>query len=107
MSAQSRKTGHQLPDKSVVADLYFLEHRAKLIDIAAFLDRYDRADGNAGQPDFRVTALIEACGLLTDGKTNRVRRVLEFFSNLSDTIPQSALGIKGATGAVRSGGSPD
>ena len=27
---------------------YFLEHRAKLIDIAAFLDRVERAGGDEG-----------------------------------------------------------
>ena len=26
-----------------VVDLYFMEHRAKLLDLAAFLDRLDRA----------------------------------------------------------------
>jgi hypothetical protein len=30
--------------RSKVVDLYFLEHRAKVIDIAAFLDRADRAE---------------------------------------------------------------
>ena len=30
--------------KGQVLDRYFLEHRAKLIDIAAFLDRVDRAE---------------------------------------------------------------
>ena len=35
-------------DKQQVLDLYFLEHRAKLLDLAAFLDRYDRA-GGAGE----------------------------------------------------------
>lgn len=30
-------------DRSKILDLYFLEHRAKLLDLAAFLDRYDRA----------------------------------------------------------------
>ena len=29
-------------------DLYYLEARAKLIDVAAFLDRLDRAEGSAG-----------------------------------------------------------
>ena len=34
--------------RSKVVDLYFLEHRAKLIDIASFLDRVDRAPADAG-----------------------------------------------------------
>ncbi|MEY4182990.1 MAG: hypothetical protein RLZZ217_1616, partial [Planctomycetota bacterium] len=42
--------------KQSVADLYFLEHRAKVLDLAAFLDRFDRA-GGPGDDDFRVHAL--------------------------------------------------
>ena len=41
-----------------IVDAYFLEHRAKVIDIAAFLDRLERAaDGPAARDDFRVAAL--------------------------------------------------
>ena len=34
-------------------DLYFMDARSKLIDLAAFLDRLDRAEGEA---DFRLAA---------------------------------------------------
>lgn len=37
-------------------DLYFLEVRARLIDLAAFLDRVERAPGDA---DYRLAALEE------------------------------------------------
>src|SRR5262245_29267097 len=40
-----------------VLDLYFMEARAKLIDIAAFLDRVDCAQGEA---DFRLKAFRKA-----------------------------------------------
>ena len=33
-----------------VLDLYFMENRAKLIDLAAFLDRVDRATGSPVNP---------------------------------------------------------
>ena len=53
-----------------VVDRYFLEHRAKLIDIAAFLDRADRA----GESDYRISALFEAIDVLSDDRANRAGR---------------------------------
>jgi len=82
---------------SEVIDRYFLEHRAKLIDIAAFLDRVDRAEG-ADTDDFRLRSLRHAITLLIDGKPERARRVLELFSDRTDE-PIDAAPMKGATGA--------
>lgn len=91
-----------LPRRGVV-DRYFMEHRAKLIDIAAFLDRLDRApsgvDTGGSADDFRVAAFRRALEILTDGETERARRVLELFSDPSTEVPQSANGLKGASGA--------
>ena len=36
-------------------DRYFLEHRAKLLDIAAFLDRLDRCESI--EQDYRIDSL--------------------------------------------------
>jgi len=84
-----------------VIDRYFLENRAKLIDLAAFLDRIDRAGVSvAHESDYRLRALFSALDILTDGKNNRARRVLEVFSDGSIELPQSAHGAKGATGAA-------
>lgn len=83
-----------------VVGQYFLEHRAKLLDVAAFLDRLDRATP-AGAPDFRELALREALAVLTDGAPHRVARVLDLLSDASPEIPQSAHGMKGASGAVK------
>jgi hypothetical protein len=86
-------------NRSQAIDLYFMEHRAKLIDIAAFLDRFDRAtDDSGGADDFRMAALRKAIGILTDGRPQRARRVLEFFSDPT-TEPIQAAGMKGALGA--------
>ena len=87
--------------KRAVADRYFLEHRAKVLDIAAFLDRFDRAqaDGAGGADDFRVAALRECCAILLDGKPERARRVLELLSDHS-TQPIAKAPMKGATGAI-------
>ena len=83
--------------KRAVIDRYFLEHRAKVIDIAAFLDRIDRAQGE-GADDFRRTALEACCAILTDGKPDRARRVLELLSDHT-TEPIAKAPMKGATGA--------
>jgi hypothetical protein len=91
--------------RSAVADLYFLEHRAKLIDIAAFLDRLDRA-GPEGEPDdFRVRALRQALALLSDGNGERARRVLELLSDPT-AEPIAQAGVKGAAGAYDRQGKP-
>jgi len=84
--------------KQAVADLYFLEHRAKVLDLAAFLDRFDRAAG-PGEDDFRVHALRAAVTLLLDGQPERARRVLELWSDRSGE-PIDRAPMKGALGAM-------
>ena len=84
-----------------VVGTYFLEHRAKLIDIAAFFDRLERcSDGPAEKEDFRVTALREALALLSDGDGERAKRVLAHLSDDRDALPETAAGSKGALGAA-------
>jgi len=81
-------------------DLYFMEHRAKLIDLAAFLDRIDRTPAASSTPDFRLTAFMHGVGILSDGKSDRARRVLELFSDLTtEPIPKAPM--KGALGAYQ------
>jgi hypothetical protein len=78
-----------------ILDLYFLDARSKLIDIAAFLDRLDRASGDA---DFRLDAFRLALRELDRTEGDRARRVLLAFSDPShDPIP--AAPGKGAVGA--------
>lgn len=81
--------------RAQVADLYFMEHRAKALDLAAFLDRYDRAGGDT---DFRVEQLRETLHILSDGKPARVARILEHMSDPT-LEPLPAAGTKGASGA--------
>ena len=80
-----------------VIDQYFLEHRAKLLDIAAYLDRIDRT--NAADEDFRDAAFRQALEILSDGETHRAKRILHFLSDHTTEMPQSADGMKGASGA--------
>jgi len=76
-------------------DLYFLDARAKLIDIAAFLDRLDRGEGEA---DFRLEAFRKALDELSGGEPRRARQVLLSFSDPS-TEPLERSPGKGACGA--------
>lgn len=82
-----------------VVNTYFMEHRAKLIDIAAFLDRLDRARPDADTTDFRESAFRQALEVLSDGDGHRAKRVLAMLSDHSTEMPQSAEGMKGASGA--------
>lgn len=84
-----------------VINMYFLEHRAKLLDVAAFLDRMDRAQPVLDVVDFREAALKQALQILIDGQPERTKRVLDLLSDSTAEIPQSAHGMKGASGAVR------
>jgi hypothetical protein len=85
--------------KQQVVDTYFMEHRAKLVDIAAYLDRIDRGQGE-DLSDFRDAAFRRAVEILLDGQTQRARRILELLSDHTTELPQSAEGMKGAMGAV-------
>jgi hypothetical protein len=78
-----------------VMELYFMEARAKVIDVAAFLDRVERAEG---QDDFRLTALRQALGELASGGADRAKRVLLTLSDPT-TEPAAAASGKGAAGA--------
>ena len=78
-----------------VLDLYFMENRAKLIDLAAFLDRVDRASGEA---DFRLAAFRAALQHLSDPQPGRAREVLLSLSDPTNDPIEKAHG-KGAVGA--------
>ena len=87
--------------RSEVIDMYFMEHRAKVMDIAAFLDRVDRAKDDEGvKGDFRMSAFRDSLKLLMDGKSNRAKRVLELLSDpTTEPIPKAPM--KGALGAYQ------
>ncbi len=87
--------------RDAVVDRYFMEHRAKLLDVAAFLDRIDRSETPAdADGDFRVEAMQRAIQLLIDEKGDRAKRVLELFSDPTDT-PIDKAPMKGADGAYK------
>lgn len=79
-----------------VLDLYFLDARHKLIEIAAFLDRVERT---GGKDDFRLKAFRTALAGLNGSKKHKAKNVLLAFSDLS-TEPIEKAGMKGAVGAA-------
>jgi hypothetical protein len=76
-------------------DMYFMEARAKLIDLAAFMDRVDRATGH---DDFRIKAFRSALGELHKPDGDRAKRVLLSLSDPT-TEPIPAATTKAASGA--------
>ncbi len=88
--------------KQQVTDLYFLDARARLIDLAAFLDRIERADG---PEDFRMAAFRQAVGELARTGPHKAREVLLAFSDPTVKPLDRAPG-KGACGAWPGEGTP-
>jgi hypothetical protein len=82
-------------NRQQILDLYFLEARHKLIDVAAFLDRVGRSEG---LDDFRLAALRAALKEVADGQSRLAERVLMIFSDpTTDPIPAAT--TKAASGA--------
>src|SRR5258706_8255191 len=78
-----------------VLDLYFMDARSKLIDLAAFLDRLERAHG---EEDFRMKAFRLALKELEQGRSDRAKAVLLSLSDPT-TQPIAAATTKAASGA--------
>ena len=81
--------------KQQLTDLYVLDARARLIDLAAFLDRIERSPGDE---DFRVTAFRRALTELSKPNAHKARQVLQALSDPTETPIDKAPG-KGACGA--------
>lgn len=76
-------------------DADFAAARAGVLDVAAFLDRVDRGEGEA---DFRYRVLVEVLPLLSVSGAGRVRAILEALSYRDDALPETAA-AKAACGA--------
>ncbi|MDB6018928.1 MAG: hypothetical protein JWR19_3417 [Pedosphaera sp.] len=76
-------------------DLYFMDARWKLIDLAAFIDRVERAEG---EDDFRMKAFRTALMELSKGNREKAKQVLLAFSDpTTEPIPTAT--TKAACGA--------
>ena len=78
-----------------ILDLYYLDARGKLVEIAAFLDRVERGEGEA---DFRLDALRRALRELEKAEPGRARGVLLALSDPT-TAPIPKATTKAACGA--------
>lgn len=72
-----------------------MDARCKLIELAAFLDRVERAPG---EDDFRLEAFRQAIGELSKSNSDKARQVLLAFSDPT-TEPIPAATTKAACGA--------
>jgi hypothetical protein len=79
-------------------DEYFMEHRVKVLDLAAFLDRFERSVDKNAEQDFRIAAFRESLRELISAAPGRVERVEMIFSDQNTELLPS-LDRKAAYGA--------
>lgn len=79
-------------------DEYFIENRTKLLDLAAFLDRLDRAADQSSERDFRMQAFHEALQVLCTNEPSRATQIQMIFSDPT-AEPLEQLDQKSARGA--------
>jgi hypothetical protein len=99
----------QMPDSVIppplsgprLLDEYFIENRTRVLDIAAFLDRLDRA-GESAEGDFRLAAFRETLQVLASGSYPRIQAVQMILSDPT-TEPLAELDTKSARGAWAGG----
>ena len=96
--AHAARTGTSpLTQRELVAE-YFMEHRVQVLELAAFLDRLERARELDADDDFRLRAIRDALAVLAGEDGDRVQRVQMIFSDprseLLDELDQKS--AKGA-----------
>ncbi len=79
-------------------DEYFMEVRAKMLDVAAFLDRMDRSVDRNAEDDFRMLTMRQALQVLCAHTPGRVYDIQMIFSDPT-TEPLVQLDRKSALGA--------
>jgi hypothetical protein len=88
MKTPPEKQGH-------LVDHGFMDARARLLDVAAFLDRMERA---GEEDDYRVQALYKVLPALKERGAGRAKAILEGLSDPSSE-PIAEAHTKGAAGA--------
>ncbi len=91
-----RESDSPLTQRQLI-DEYFMEHRTKILDLAAFLDRMERASERNAEDDFRYVAFRQALRELSSEQPGRVERVQMMLSDRSTELmeerdQQSAFG---------------
>ena len=67
-------------DANAVLDRVYLDVRCRLLDIAASLDRIERAEGSV-EGDARLKQLLDGVAILASGKPDRAERIQMLFSD--------------------------
>lgn len=67
-------------------DEYFMEYRAQLLSIAAFLDRLERSVNHNAEDDFRLKAFREALEVLTREEPRRAEAIQLILSDRDTTL---------------------
>lgn len=98
MTITTLGTGACLLSQQQLIDQYFMEHRAQILNVAAFLDRLDRSMDKNGEDDFRLIALKRSLHELTSADGERVERIQMLLSD-RDTTLLDTLDRKAAYGA--------
>ncbi|MCX6889699.1 MAG: hypothetical protein NTU71_09855 [Verrucomicrobia bacterium] len=94
MSSPHPLSGTPPRSREQVAELHFMDARYKLLDLAAFLDRLERASGG---DDHRIRGLRQALPLLLEKGDGRVAKILSLWSDPS-AAPIEKSDTKAATG---------
>lgn len=80
----------------------FMEHRARLLEFASFLDRLQRASGgNEVRGDFRYRALLEMLNVIGSAGGDRVEAILLQLSDPSREVFADRMPPARAKGAWR------
>ena len=98
MEARTKALSPSPMTRRQLVDEYFIENRTKLLDLAAFLDRLDRAGEENGERDFRMQAFHEALQALCSGTPSRITQVQMTFSDPTTELLEK-LDQKSARGA--------
>ena len=75
-------TEHSQMSAKEALELYFLDNRARLLEIASFLDRIDRySDGQLAKEDFRYKSFLKAIKIIVDSDKDRTKRIQQILSD--------------------------
>jgi hypothetical protein len=78
-----------------ILDLYFIENRSRILDVASFLDRIDRYEGaEEAKADFRYQAFVRILELLRSPEPGRTKAIQVALSDPSTEPLHSAVGLK-------------
>ena len=78
-----------------ILDTYFLENRARILELAAFLDRIDRSrESLKARQDYRYRSLVKALEMLGGPQRKKTALIQMLFSDRSGEPIKSAEGLK-------------